>query len=164
MSWTKRQIIDDAFGELALAGYNFDIDPEEIQAALRKLDLLMAKWAAKGLHVGYVMGATPTDTDEDSDSGLPLIAVSAAVPCLAVQIAASKGKALPPSTIINAQDAYAALVLTVVKGSMVEQQLPQGVPRGAGQKPWRYLNQPFITNPDKSPVQLGSDGGLTLGD
>jgi hypothetical protein len=30
MGWTKRALVTEAFGELALAGYDFDLSPEEL--------------------------------------------------------------------------------------------------------------------------------------
>ena len=77
MSWTKRQLVSEAFAELALAGYVFDIAPEEEQAALRRLDTLMATWSGQGVQVGYAIGLTPQSSNIDDDSGLPLVAVEA---------------------------------------------------------------------------------------
>ena len=59
MSWTKREIVEEAYGELALAGYVFDLDPEEEQAALRKLDTMMAVWDARGVRLGYPLASSP---------------------------------------------------------------------------------------------------------
>ena len=43
--WTKTLLIEEAFGELALAGYVYDLRPEEMQAAGRRLETMMATWA-----------------------------------------------------------------------------------------------------------------------
>jgi len=52
---SKRQLIDAAFEELALAGYTFDIDPDEQLSALRRLDSMMATWGGPGIgiRIGY---------------------------------------------------------------------------------------------------------------
>lgn len=160
MGWTKRQIIEDAYGELALAGYVFDIQPEEMQAALRKLDTMMGTWSAQGVRLPYAFGATPDSSDLDQDSGLPLLAVGAVHLALAVQIAASKGKALAASTKSNAKQAYDALVSYLADAELGEQQLPNTLPLGAGTKPWRTINRPFMPTPDTAPIQIGADGGL----
>ena len=70
MSWTKRQLIADAFGELALASYDWDITPEEELAALRRLNTMLATWSTQGLQLGYHQNASATVADLDEPSGL----------------------------------------------------------------------------------------------
>lgn len=159
MAWTKRQIIEEAFGELALAGYDYDLAPEEIQAALRRLDTMIAGWATSGIALGYHLGLSPDGSDPDEDSGIPLHAVEAVYMNLAVRIAAGKGKALMPSTKTAAKHAYDNLLLRVVRDGMATQQLPGGIPLGAGHKP-RY-GEPFTTNHDTGPIDSMS-GGLSF--
>lgn len=160
MGWSKRDLVGEAYAELALAGYEFDLHPEELQFGLRRLDTLMATWMAQGLQLGYAFGTTPADTDLDQDSGLPLIAVGAVYFALAINIAAGKGKSLLGSTKAGAKTAYDALVSNVASQQAQEQQFRDGTPRGAGSKPWRTANQPFVQKPDTSPLQIADDGGL----
>jgi hypothetical protein len=162
MSWTKRQLIADAFGELALASYDFDIGPEEELAALRKLNTMLATWSAQGLQLGYIQNASAIVEDLDEPSGLALYAVEAVVQQLAVRIAASKGKALASSTLRTAKAAYDALISRLAAEQVQQQQLAAGTPRGAGRKPWRTINQPFTPSPNTSPLQSAADGGLTF--
>jgi hypothetical protein len=63
MSWTKRQLIEQAFAELALAGYDFDLSPEEMQGALVRLDSMIATWTSRGVRLSYAMPANPSDSD-----------------------------------------------------------------------------------------------------
>ena len=160
MGWTKRQIVEQAFGELALASYDFDLSPEEMQAALVKLDTMMATWGSQGIQIGYALGITPDDTDPDQDSGLPLEAVESVYMGLAVRIAASKGKALPTSTKATARDAYDALMARAASNAVQQQQFAQGTPTGAGRKTWRSFNRPFTPTPNTDPLQNSDDGGL----
>lgn len=162
MGWTKRQLIEDAFGELALAGYVFDLSPEELQAALRRLDTMMATWGSQGLQLGHAASATPDGSDLDQDSGIPLEAVEAVYMGLAVRLAASKGKALASSTLRTAKAAFDALMSRAASADVQEQQLASGTPRGAGRKPWRTIHRPFVPTPDVSPLQGSTDGGLTF--
>jgi hypothetical protein len=53
MGYTKRQFISAAFEEIGLASYVFDLQPEQLQSALRRLDAMMADWNAKGIRLGY---------------------------------------------------------------------------------------------------------------
>ena len=57
MSWTKRQFINAALEEIGLASYVFDIQPEELESALRRLDAMMADWNAKGIRIGYPLSS-----------------------------------------------------------------------------------------------------------
>ena len=162
MSWTKRQLIADAFGELAMASYDFDISPEEEHAALRRLNTMLATWSAQDLQLGYHQNASAETVDLDEPSGLALYAVEAVVSQLALRIAASKGKVLPASTKTAAKAAYDALIAKVAAEQVQQQQLASGTPRGAGRKPWRTLNQHFVQVPDTSPLQSAADGGLNF--
>lgn len=161
MSWTKRQLIEGAFGELALASYDYDLSPEEMDAGLRRLDTMMATWLGLGIQIGYALATNPDDSDLDQDSGIPIYAVEAVYMSLATKIAAGKGKALPPSTLKNTKAAYDALILNVAKSQVQEQQLAAGTPLGQGRKPWRNIN-PYVKTPDTKPLRYGDDGGLDM--
>lgn len=162
MGWTKRQLIEDAFGELALAGYDFDLSPEEMQAALRRMDTMLATWSSTGINIGYRFGLTPTDSDLDQDAGVALTTVEAIYLNLAARIAGSKGKTMPRTTLFNAKAAYDALVSVVANAEAQEQQLDGTVPRGAGNKPFRQYTRPFMPQPDEGPLTIAGDGGLTF--
>ena len=54
--WTKRAIVEEAYAELALASWVWDLTPEEIQWAVNRLDMLVSLWAAKGINIGYEIG------------------------------------------------------------------------------------------------------------
>lgn len=162
MAWSKRDIVMEAYSELALHGYVFDIDPEELAFAQRRLDTFMATQTARGVHVGYAMQADPTADDLDADSGLPLWAVEPVYLKLAQRIAAGKGKALPPSSTKATNDAWSALLLKVARDQTQEQQLAAGTPRGAGAKPWRKTYDPFLPRPDGSPLSIDASGGLDI--
>lgn len=160
MGWTKKQIIDDAFGELALAGYEFDITPEEREMAKRRLDAMLATWEARGVRVGYAFASGPGTSDIDADSGLPDAAVDPVVMNLAVRLSASMGKVAPATTKKAAAEGLAVLMLGAAFPE--EQQLPSSMPRGAGNRPWRTINRPFFTKPDTSPLQTSEGGDLDI--
>lgn len=161
MSWTKRQLVEEAYAELALAGYEFDLSPDEMEAGLRRLDSLMATWDAFGIQIGYAIG-TPSDSDLDQDAGIPLYACEAVYLALAIRLAPGKGKAIPSSTMRNHKAAYDALVSRLASSQVQEQQLASGTPRGAGRKPWRTTNRPFVDTPNTAPLKQDADGGLTF--
>ncbi len=161
MSWTKKDIVLEAFGELGLAGYVFDLSPEEQQAALRRLDLQMAMWAGLGINLGYMQGLTPTLTDLDDDSGLPLVAMEAVYLGLACRIAASKGKQVPATTRAGAKLAYDAMLVQIANGQLECQHLNRGTPSGAGNRRWS-IARPFIVE-SNDPLPVDRSGNIDLG-
>jgi len=163
VGWTKAEIVSAAFGELALADFDFDITPDEQQACGRRLDAMMATWQGQGVTVPYAFSAGP-DVDLTQDSGLPLNAVEAVYTSLALRQAASKGKAVPASLKASAKHAYDSLASVVAHAEVTQQQYRAGTPRGSGSKPWRTTNAPFVPVPTTSPLQLADDGGLNFGE
>jgi hypothetical protein len=152
---TKQQLIEDAYGEMGIAAYSFDLDPEEEQAALRRLNAMWATWEAAGIRQGFNF---PGAIGEDS--GLPDVAVEPTVCELAVRLAPSKGKVVSPDTKRNARDGLAALY--AIAAAPIEQQLPSSLPRGAGNKAWRNPLDTFYPVPDDDPLQVDDEGDLDI--
>jgi hypothetical protein len=162
MGWTKGDLIEAAFGELVLGDDSgFDISPEEEAKALRRLDAMLGTWAAKGVRLGYAFPAGPSASSPNDQSGLPDTAVETVFLNLARRLAPGFGKTLSPETLKNARDGYDALLWAAAQP--IEQQLSQNTPRGAGNKPWRTTNRPFLPCPDTDPLRLdGQSGDLTI--
>ena len=140
MAWTKRQIIEHAYAEIALSGHIFDLSPDEMEWARVRLDAMMANLAATGLHLGYAVALTPSDGDLDDDSNIALIHAEAVVLQLAKRLAGGKGKTLMPSTLANAAESWGSLMAWHAKQQLREQGTPYGIPAGAGDKgSRRYL-------------------------
>lgn len=136
MPYTKRRVVERAFEELAIAGYSFDLNPEEMQSGLERLDSMMAEWASRTIHVGYNFGPDPDASDLDDDTGVPLIAISAMRQHLAISIAASKGKVLSQSTKQQAKQAMDALLVSVAH-DQIRAQSSMSLPAGAGNRRFR---------------------------
>lgn len=133
--WTKQQLIEAAFAELALAHFVFDLDADVLEAALRKLDAMMAAWSGDGISIGYALPATPDDSNIDDDSGIPDTANEAVYMSLAIKLAAGRGKALTAETRTAAARGYNALLGAAVAPAAGQ---TSGLPlNGAGNKPWR---------------------------
>jgi hypothetical protein len=144
VSLTKRQLIDMAFEELGLAGYVFDITPEEQQSLVRRLDMMMATWGITGIRLGYNATQDPLNSDPDQDSGLPDWANEAVYLNLAVRSAASFGKNLARSTVSAAKMAYDTVNARCTVLADQPMQPMANLPIGAGYKSrWR----PYVTPP-----------------
>ncbi len=158
MGWTKQELIDEAFGELALQGFTFNLDADVMQSALRRLDSLMATWNGKGIRIGYALPSSPSSSELDSDSGLPDWATEGVFLALAVRLSATMGKSLSPSTMSSAKAAYD--VITARCAFPMQQQLPSNLPLGSGNKPWRNTLQPFFPVPTDPLVTADGDSAI----
>lgn len=156
MGYTKRQFVTAAFEEIGLADYVFDLTPEQLQSALRRLDAMMAEWNAKGLRLAYPLPSSPQDSDLDDETFVPDSAYEAVITNLAVRIAPGYGKVVSADTKMIAKDGLNTLMQRAT--FPLEQQLPSTMPSGAGNKPWWYDN-PFLQQP-VNPVDAGPDGPL----
>ena len=156
MSWTKRQFVLEAFDSIGLASYVFDLQPEQLQSALRKMDSMMATWNGMGIRLGYPLPSAPQDSDIDDPTEVPDSANEAIYTNLAIRIAPSFGKQVPLEVKVAAKQGYNVLLQRAT--APIEKQLPGTMPAGAGQKPWR-VDDPFVA-PPQNPVQTGPEGFL----
>jgi hypothetical protein len=156
MSYTKRQFVGAAFEEIGLASYVFDLTPEQWQSALTRLDAMMAAWNALGIRLGYPLPSSPQDSDLDEQTGVPDAANEAIFTNLAIKIAPGYGKQVMPETKMTAKESYNTLLSRAAMP--VEQQLPS-MPSGAGNKPWRVYDNPFLPRP-VNPLLAGQDSPI----
>ncbi len=160
MSWTKKELILQAFEEIGLASYVFDLEPEQLQSAGRRLDAMMAGWAANGIRVGYPLSRNTAEVDITADSNLPDWCIEAVYANLSVRLAPSHGKAVQAELKQLADASYNNLVNQATLPT-IERVLPHTMPRGAGTKPWRNFNNPYL-NKQPDQIDVGDDGPLIL--
>lgn len=156
MSWTKRQFVSAAFEEIGLAGYVFDLSPEQLESAMRRLDAMMADWNGKGIRLGYPLPGTPESSELAELSEVPDSANEAIITNLALRLAPSYGKVVSAGTQAAARSAYSTILSRAAMPP--EQQLPNNLPLGAGNKPFVWGNQ-FVSGPVDQ-VQSGQDGAI----
>lgn len=158
MGWTKRQFIEQAFDEIGLGAYVFDLDPQQIESALRRLDSMMGTWMDKGIQIGYPLPSAQADSDPDEVTNVPIPCNEAIYLNLAIRIAPGFGKSLMPETKASAKNAYDGLLARAAFPR--EQQLPNTTPIGSGNKPWRTYDNPFVRGPDESPIRSTDNNQL----
>lgn len=156
MGYTKRQFVEGAFEEIGMANYVFDLQPEQLQSALRRLDAMMMEWNAQGIRLGYPIASSPQDSDLSTQTETPDSAWEAVITNLAVRIAPGYGKAVSPDTKVIAKNAFNTLLQRAT--FPLEKQLPETMPIGQGNKPWRWDN-PYVY-PPADPVDAGPDGPI----
>ena len=153
MSYTKRQFIEEAYGELGMASYVFDLEPETIHRALRRLDAMMAEWNGRGIRLGYPLPDSPDDSDLDELAQVPDRANQAVILNLAVRLAPGHGKTPSPQTLAAAKGALDGLMARAAIPSEVQ---ITGLPRGAGAK---NRASTFLPGPT-DPLTAGPDSQL----
>lgn len=142
MSWTKRQIIDQAFEEIGLAATSFDLQPDQYESARRKMDTMVAVWSSKNIQIGYPLPSEANSSDLNQETNVPDYAVEAIYLKLAIKIAPAFGKAISPETKTQAAEAYNNLVRMAVK-MPPQMKYSCSLPSGAGHK---YRCDKFIVN------------------
>lgn len=159
MPWTKGDLVSKAFEENSLAGFNFDIDPDEAQATCVTLDAMMAEWNARGIQLGYPLADGPNGSNLDDVTNLPAYAVAPVYMNLAKRMAASNGKALSNPQLEIANSGFKLLLSKAAMPGPA--QYPNTLPVGAGNKRWqRNIVRPFFPAPDTSPLQASDNGNL----
>jgi len=128
----KRVILDTAFEECSLAGYEFDREPEEITMGLRRLNMMMAEYPWNQL--AYEQPDYGQGLPEDL-SGLPTKAVNAVAMHLALRIAPALGRGLAPEQRAALAVSRANLFAELATIPAVEP--AQTSLRGAGWRFWR---------------------------
>lgn len=156
MSWTKRQFVEQAFEEIGYASYVFDLQPEQLQVALRRLDGLLASWNGRGIRLGYPLPSSPQLSDLDEDSNVPDAANEAIYLNLAIRLAPTVGKTVSMETKRSAKLAYTQLLSRHTQ-PRADRPLDR-MPLGAGNKPWRR-DRVFTDETDDS-LLAGDDGPI----
>lgn len=156
MSWTKKQFIVQAYEEIGMANYVFDLQPEQLQSAARRLDAMMALWNGKGIRIGYPIAGEPEEIDINTETNVPDAANEAIYTNLALKIAPSLGKTVSQETKKAAKE---GLDILAARGSRpAERQTPKGWPRGAGNKTWRR-DSTFTREPAEG-LEAGDDSDI----
>lgn len=158
MSYTRRQFVVAAYEEMGLASYVYDLAPEQLEAAARRLDAMMAQWNALGIRLAYPIPSSPENTSLDAETGVPDAANEPIITNLAVRLAPSIGKAISADTKATARAGYNTLMSRAAVPP--EMQVPANTPAGAGNKPW-MIDAPFLTAP-VDPILAGDDGPLSF--
>lgn len=129
---TKREIIEQAYSELGLAEYNFDISPDEFSTARKRLDRMMAQWETK-VAIGYLAPSNPDESDISDESGLPDGVIDPVATNLAVLLAPGLGKMVMPQTMFAAKMGYNSVLAQFAQ--IPQRQYPDNLHVGSGNKP-----------------------------
>lgn len=152
MSYTKGDIIREAFSEIGLGAFAYSQRPEDMQTALRRMGMMLAEWEADGVDLGYPLAATPNEDSIADDSEIPLDAIRAVILNLACEIAPNYGKTASRATKVGAKRAKSVLL----RNSPVPARLIDytAVPLGAGHKSTNIITMAVEEPVDGTPALL----------
>lgn len=134
---TKGEIVIRALGELGIANYVFDTEAEEDVAALKRLDMLAARWQGRLKPFGYLQPTTNGTSSPGDSAGIEEGDVAAFVYGLAEIVAPSYGKTLPPAIMKGAAESRSELFCRYA--NLQEYQLTSKTPVGAGNAGRRFF-------------------------
>jgi hypothetical protein len=140
MGYTKRQFVSAAFEEIGLASYVFDLQPEQLESALRRLDAMMADWNAKGIRLGLSFAIQSHKTAVLMKKHyVPDSAYEAIICSLGIRFAPSFGKQVMIETKTTAKQGYDILLQRAT--FPLEKQLPSHNPIWCWQQALACLRQ-----------------------
>lgn len=134
-SATKQQLVDAAYNDVALNGWELDITPEEKDTALTRLDTLMWELFGRGLDLGYNFPTGIGAGNLSDDLGVPDQAFNGLSILLARKLCPTMGKKLSQESREAVDDGMKA-VRSAAINPVPFMQLPKGTPLGSGGKPW----------------------------
>lgn len=139
---TKRQIITKSYAAVGLAGFIYDITPEQMESARFDLDAMMAEWNGRGLNLSWPIPSSPESGDIDEETNLPDWALEAVYLNLGPRLANAHGKQVTPMYLAMARAAKSGVMSRTVKAT--PRKMPSGYPLGAGYK----TTAAWTTEPD----------------
>ena len=151
MAWAKIDIINAAFEELGIASYSYDLQPEQYESALRRLDMIVSGWKSKNLDINYPTSSGALDSDLNQNTNASDIANPAMYYNLAIALSGQYGKAVQPETKRLAK--YSLNQLFIESTKPTQMQYPTSMPTGAGNKPYRDDFNRFV-RAEVEPVNL----------
>jgi hypothetical protein len=116
---------------------------------------MVAGWNANGARIGWPLPSQPGESDIDAQTNAPDIANEAIYANLAVRLAPAFGKVVLPELKQLANTSYSNLLNQIID-LPPERQMPSTMSQGAGNKPWRNFNSPFVRPPQEN-LETGAD-------
>lgn len=136
MSWTKKQLVEKAYGSFGLTRFAFTLTNEMIADGVQSLDAMMARWHTEmGIRIGYNTATNTTETDPNQESGIPDHTYTATYLMLGGELADQVGKAQSAQTVKRRDDAFESLLAWSQAKQIPSMQFRRNTPVGAGNKP-----------------------------
>lgn len=160
MAYSKEYYVKQGFAKIGLASYIYDLQPEQLEVGLELLDSMMATWDSQGIRVGWSIPNAEDQSSLDDEVDVPYYARESIFLELGKRLAPNFGKTISQEMKDNADTAMNALMREMAQPTPM--QYPGTLPSGAGNKPWRTVNNPFL-GPPVNPILAGGDSPIDFG-
>ena len=122
---TMLEVVNDAFEEIDVKVAEQALQPDELQAGIRRCNDLLTSWD----DIGYIVGYTPVFNGDD-DLGIEASVVRAVKSNLAIELAVPFNRAISPGLAGKAQNSLDLLINANIFIGNVE--FPDTLPIGSG--------------------------------
>jgi hypothetical protein len=143
---TKGELVNAAYEEIGLAGYVFDLQPEEIQTGVRRLERYMLMLDGRGIRISYNAAASASSATANDPLGIPQWTEDCIIPLFALRLAPTIGKQVHPDTRMAARRGLNALLVGTY--NIPSMQMPRHMPIGSGNRR-NTKNQQFFVPVDR---------------
>lgn len=149
---TALQLIEDAFDDLEVKSSEIDLETDEIDLAIRRLNRMMTNWAQGGLNLGYSKVSDSSDV-----LTVPDWAEEAITAHLAIRLAPGFGKTINAALAAFALEAMDTMTRNLVQ--MGEISFPNTLPIGSGN--YQGDNTRYFTDGTDGDLQTDSKSDIT---
>jgi len=131
---SKRQLVEQAFTEVSLNGWEFDITADEKDVALRRLDALMYELASRDVNLSYNFPTAMGEGSLNDALGVPDGAFFGLAIMLAKRLCPTMGKTMSTESRMALNDAQKAVY--GIGQTIPAVNFANGTAWGSGNKPW----------------------------
>ncbi|MEM5405808.1 packaged DNA stabilization gp4 family protein [Paraburkholderia unamae] len=124
----------------------FDLQPEEIQTGVRRLERYMMMLDGRGIRLSYNAAASASAATANDAIGIPQWAEDCIIPLFALRLAPTIGKQVHPDTRLAARRGLNALLTGTY--TIPTMQMPRHMPIGSGNRR-NTKNQQFFAPVDR---------------
>ena len=158
-SFTKIDIVNDAYSQMRISGITVDPTPEDVALAVDRLDDMMAEFNARNVCINYEFEENPNPITKHGVGREHHLMMAAN---LAMWLLQDFGKDIPPSLYAVASRTYDTTSSVVAVKNLREVQQPSRMPRGTGTRRFNRWRRYFPPNPPV--VSVCSNITMFLGD
>jgi hypothetical protein len=141
MQFKIQELVRMSFSKLGYASYIYDLEPQQLLDGAKELYMMLSSWDGIGIRVAFSFPAN-LNTFLNAIATVPDKALEAIVNNLAIRIAPTIGKQVPPEVSQVAKSGFDNLLAAIAMPN--EMNYPNTLPVGAGGKYWRNQLTPFL--------------------
>ena len=132
---TKGEIVENAFTEIGMASYVYQLQAEDIAFGLQLLEYVILFLDSEGIELNWPLADDPFKVDPQEQVNLPPYSISGVTAQLAIDLCSGYGKSPNPATVMRAARGFNSMISVGAMPGRIA--LNHAVPLGSGNKYWR---------------------------